>query len=570
MRLPRVVVLVVGAMILPPPGALAGSPDGASADGPVTVLEPIFVEASTGAPWIYFSEPGFEVISHCSSSFNQTYARALELAAAARLEVLPESFWGNTPTPIKIVLYDRKPEQQGGFGRGSPIDLNWVSGDGGSVGADVLQHSDLATVGDGDTFINCGNFWNVDDNLGNFSVDPDSDIRLGLRVPRLPAWFVAGMVGPSGLYSNRIIEAAEFSCALVLPSSFWISGAETTALQNEAKDKRRNGEVRRRREMLPLGEMFSGAGRADRDNLWNCEAALLVRWGLYGSGSRQAFLDFVDETSREPVTEPLFRRYMGMGYAEALGRLGDYLPGAASEPIRIAIAPPRGKPLDSREATSPEVARIIGDWGRLEGRSSGASLVMENYQYKRDCLEEADRLFERINRRGDTEPLFLAAFGLYEAQIGYTGRARDALEAATRAGVVRPAAYVELARIRFNDALPSIREGIGDLSVAEFTEITGLLAKARVQMPAFLPSYDLLARVLEHAPSVPTRADIWPLKDALDLFPQDAAMACRVAKLYRAMGMPGEAAAVVDRAGRFSDSDKGRALLAQFRSGQSK
>ena len=61
-----------------------------------------------------------------------------------------------------------------------------------------------------------------------------------------------------------------------------------------------------------------------------------------------------------------------------------------------------------REATSVEIARIIGDWGRLEGRTLG----MENLEYQRECLDQADRLFERVYRRGSSDPPFLAAFGL--------------------------------------------------------------------------------------------------------------------------------------------------------------
>jgi tetratricopeptide (TPR) repeat protein len=555
-------------ILLCPLAALSGPSDNSYSPGEVTVLEPVFVEASSGNPWFYFSVPGFEVISHCPEGFNETYARALQISTAARLAVLPASFWGDMPTPMKIVLYNREPEAHGAFGGGNPIDLKWSSADGRSVGMGSIQHSHPVTVGDGDTFINCGNYWNVQASIDNFSVDPDSDMRIRNRVPEFPTWFLEGMEGQYGLYPNRIIQSAMFTCTLVLPSATWISYSETEAVQNEAKERHKDGKAHRW-EMLPLADVFSGSVAADKRDLGNSEGALFVRWGLYGSGNRRGFLDFVDRASREPVTEQLFRRCLGIGYDEALMRLNDYLPKAVSGPISVPIAVPEKTP-DLREASSVEVARIIGDWGRLEGRSLGTasfdngSLAMGNFQYQRDCLDQADRLFERVYRRGNTDPLFLAAFGLYELQVGDNVRARDALERATKAGVPRPRAYVDLARMRLDESLPSVQGGIGDLSEEDFSEITDLLTTARVQMPSLLATYDILARVLEHAPKKPDREHIRPLEEAMELFPRNASLAYKLANLYGDLGLTEQATAVINRATRFSDSDQSRALLAEF------
>jgi hypothetical protein len=218
------------------------------------------------------------------------------------------------------------------------------------------------------------------------------------------------------------------------------------------------------------------------------------------------------------------------------------------------------RPLHVREASSVEIARIIGEWGRLEGRKIG----MENLEYQQECMEQSERLFARVYRRGNSDPLFLAAFGLYELQIGDEVRARDALEAATRAGVLRPRAYVELARLKLDDALPSVEEGIGDLGDADFDAITALLTTARVQMPSLLATYDVLARALEHAPRKPDGEHLRPLEDAVTLFPGNAALAYKVASIYERLGMRDEAAAVINRALKFSDSDQDRVLLTEF------
>jgi hypothetical protein len=547
-----------GIALLRPLAALLGGPR-AAADDDVTVLEPVFVEASTGDPWSYFTVPGFEVISHCPEDFNLTYARALRRATAARLAVLPEGFWGDMPTPMKIVLYDREPARGGGFLRGNPIDLAWISGDGASVGSGTVQHSYPVTVGDGDTYINCGNYWSVQTNSENFSVDPDSDIRLENRMPRLPGWFIAGMEGQFGLYPERIIQASAFSSAVVLESATWVSTEETLAILGEAKARKKDAKGYRPKEMLPLGELFRG-GTAARRELWNSEASLLVRWGLYRSGKRQAFLDFVSNAAREPASEAMFRKFLGMGYAEAEQRLGDYLPEAVSGPIRVPMAEPPEREPAIREATSTEVARIIGDWGRLEGRTLG----MADLEYKGECLDQADKLFERIRLRRTSDPLFLAAFGLYEIQAGDSVRAREALETATAAGVLRPRAYVELANLRLDEGLPSVQHGIGDLEPAEFAAIVGLLTTARVQMPSLLATYDVFARALEHAPSRPTLEDLRPLEEALELYPQNTALAYKVANLCREEGYAERAALIVERAASFSDTDEGRTLLTKF------
>jgi tetratricopeptide (TPR) repeat protein len=556
-RSPRLLMQLTLLSVLVGPAQNLGA---SSADDKVTVMEPVFVEASSADPWDYFSVPGFEVISHCPDSFNETYARALQLATAARLAVLPANFWGELPTPMKIILYNRRPERKEGFSRGSPIDLNWVSGDGGSVGSGTVVHSYPVTVGDGDTYINCGNYWDVRTDSDDFTVDPDSEIRIGTRVPKLPAWFVAGMEGQYGLYPNCIIRSTAFSTAVVLPSALWISTAETLAIQQEARDKHKDARDRRRRATLSLSLLFSGAVPPDERDLGNSEGALLVRWGLFGSEYRQAFLRFVDAASREPVTEDLFRKSFGFGYDEALARLDAYLPKAVTDPIVVSFTAPAEKPLHVREASSVEIARIVGDWGRLEGRTIG----MENLQYQQECMEQAERLFARIYRRGNSDPLFLATFGLYELQVGDDVRAREALEAATRAGVLRPRAYVELARLKLDDALPSVEEGIGDLGTADYEEVTGLLTTARVQMPSLLATYDVLARALEHAPAKPDGEHLRPMEEAMALFPRNAALAYKLANLYERLGMRDEAAAVINRALKFSDSEQDRALLVEF------
>ena len=554
-------MILLGSIVL-----LSNARGAAPGDGKVTVLDPVFVEASpvasgaAGIPWQYFAAPGYEVISRCPNAFNEAYALALKKATAARLAFLPAEFWGDLPTPMKIVIYNRPPDSRESYVQLNPIDLTWSAEDSSILGSDSVRLSHPLTLGDGDAFINCGNYWDIQPRLGDFSVDVDSAILIETRAPRFPSWFVAGVEGPCGVYSHRALRSSFQGDVMVLPNAVWTTTAETVAIQEEAKKMRKDGGKPHVRAMLPLGEVFSDGMGSDQRELWNAEAALFLRWGLFRNGKRQAFLDFVNQATKEPVTEALFRKYLGLGYADVQRQLGDYLPDAASDSITVPIALPPKEPFDIRDATSTEVARIVGNWGRLEGRAAGSL----QFEYQRECLDQADRLFERILARKEKDPLFLAEFGLYALQVADNGRAREALEAATAAGVVRPRAYVELARLRLQTALPGVPAGIGDLNEADFTQIIGLLTTARTQMPSLLSCYFVLERVLEHAPSRPTRQELWPLGEGARLFPQNATLAYKVATLCRNLGYVDDAAAIIDRARGFVDSDKDRALLASF------
>jgi tetratricopeptide (TPR) repeat protein len=543
---------LVGALL---PAAAAA--DATDSSGTV-MLDPIFVDASTGTPWRYYSAPGYEIISHCPDSFNEAYTGALCKATAARLTLLPASFWGRLATPMKIVLYDREPEREDRLGLASPIDLGWV--DGGRALPDTVMLSHPVTVSDGDTFINCGNYWGLKSDPGDLSADPDSALLLECRLPRLPAWFREGLEGPYGLFIDRVVASNPRGDTVVLRAATWISSDETGAIQEEAKRNAESGAKPRDRPMIPLADLFRHAIRGEPEALWASEAALLTRWGLYASGRREAFLGFVDEATREPATEAMFLRRMGMGYSEVLHSLEAYLPAAVGAPIRVPVTAERLEPFQARYAAPREVARILGDWCRMEGRNLGPEYV----DFQRECLKQAELQFSKVVVRRADDPLLLAAYGLYAIQAGEGENARAVLEAATRAGVVRPRAYVELARLRLERALPSVQRGMGDLGEDDYAEILGILQTARQQMPALEGSYTLLARVLEHAPARPAGADVAVLDNALALFPQDAQLAYRVAMLHSRLGEPERASAIIGRAMGFSETEQARRLLSSF------
>ncbi len=543
------------------PVLLARPQSAPAAADEVTVLDPVFVDAGTSSPWRHASAPGFEVLSRCSDDFTRDFARALGRSAAARLAVLPRGFWGELPTPMKMVLYDSEPVRAAGRPWGSPIDLAWAPEDGALIGSGAIRHSYPQTLGDGDEFINCGNYHDLAADSATLSVDPDSAILLDCRVPHLPAWFIRGMVGSHGIFPNRRIVAQASGPTVVLPNALWTTTAETVELQDEARAAAEGKKfARKEHPMIALDRLFAGAYPEGQAELSDAEAALLVRWGLFGPCGRKAFLEFVDASTREPPSEDLFRRHLGIGYDEALRDLGAYLPQSTVASLTVPMEEPARAPVRVRDATDAEVARILGAWGQFEGRSTS----IRDADYRRECSERADRLFKRVEERREGDPLFLAEYGLHARQSGDNTRAARALGDAARAGVTRPRAYLELARLTLDQALPADMQGVGDLDPASYEAILALLDTARIQMPSLKGSYYLLARVFEHAPTRPKRADLGALDGALALFPQDTALAYQVASTFRRLGYGPEARAAARRAEAFAETDDGRKLIRGF------
>ena len=408
-------------------------------------------------------------------------------------------------------------------------------------------------MGDGDTYISCGNYWRLLAGRSSIVADPDSALRIARRAPAYPNWFTEGLVGRMGVYTHHWIEHSATGVQLIVPAASWISAGESEAIRKEPERPVR---------MPPLAKLFE-AGPHPADAAWESEASLFVRWGLLGSepagaGQRPAFLAFLDRSCGEAVTEALFRKEFGFGYAECERRLSEFLPSAVGHTVRLPIAGVAAQ-WALRDATSVEVARILGDWGRLEGRAQGLLIG----DYERASPGPGRPAFQaRQGARGGGP--HLAAYGLYEAQVGDGASARDALEAAARAGVVRPQAYLTLARLRLEDALPWPESGIGDLSGPEFASLLALIRTAQAQDPSLAASYELEARLLEHGPVLASAGELGLLERRLGLFPRDARLAYQVATVFRRMGEGREARVIAGRSLALADTPEGAALLRSF------
>jgi hypothetical protein len=120
--------------------------------------------------------------------------------------------------------------------------------------------------------------------------------------------------------------------------------------------------------------------------------------------------------------------------------------------------------------------------------------------------------------RGSRDPQLLASLGLYERAAGQEDRARKFLTAAVAGKVARPEAYLELARLRYADALAKPAAGEA-FSTAQIAGITDLLYVARHQPPHLVEIYQLLADTWLHSAEKIPRDDALVLIQGALLFP---------------------------------------------------
>jgi hypothetical protein len=333
------------------------------------------------------------------------------------------------------------------------------------------------------------------------------------RLPALPPWFVSGVL--------TLFGRATFSeDALTLERQDWLSEIGSAALKAGPASNRA---------LLPLADFFAGdlsSGDPAQNEalaLWQAQAALFVRWGLAGRNAprRQALWKFVARAATEPVTETLFRDCFGLDFAPAHQQLTTYLPEAMRD--RLALRPtqrPRVPDYSLRPAAEDEIARLKGDWERLEIAYVKTQFPVLAPKY----AEQARRTLLRAYDAGSRDPRLLAVLGLCEVDAGNDPAARPYLEdAATRTKTLRPRAACELARLRFASR-PS-------LTAEQAAEILAPLLAALEQQPPLPEIYELIADVWSASTRPPTRDQLAVLEAGVRLFPRRPALVYRTADL---------------------------------------
>lgn len=312
-----------------------------------------------------------------------------------------------------------------------------------------------------------------------------------------------------------------------------------------------------RRALVSMDVLFAPERpRRDRAPLWDAQAYAFVHLCLYGNGKRyqKPFIKFIDRLSREPVSEELFKECFGMSYNRMAIEIRGYTEFTAHQYVRYQAT--KGKkvfedppPIELREATEAEVGRIKGEALRLAGNTDDArSALIAPYI------------------RGSRDPRLLASLGLFELSAGQDDRARKFLEAAAKANAVRARAYLELARLRYRDALAQPGGTAGKLSPEQSAAVLQPLHIAHRQPPPQLAVYELMLEVWQNSITTPpARESFTTLLEGLDRFPGSLKLVYQTAEFGSQNGFPEQAARLADYGLKVSRTDEAKSRFAQLK-----
>lgn len=546
---------------------LPGSPSSRGAGADTVVMRQVVVEASH-ADWLYVSGPGWELVSRCGPQITRWYAEGLFREPLLDRDSPGINLLARPAVPSIYILYAAPPDgdESAGILPGPMTVAPARSPFFGPIrpwpevfGDDVVFDKEIAAV--------VANFWHWRPRgliWGDFGLLP---VQLAQTVPPFPDWFAAALDGPFGI-SNALPLAHKRA----LPAMFWVSRQQVDAAIAASRARAVSAaqralldapdgvvplqpflvEAKTRIQLLPMAELFRerGPDEGPPPMLWRAQAGLFVRWALFGvpassplhAAHREAFDRLLARSRREPVTEEIFRQCYGFGYPEMQEQLIAYLQRAGASIVSIPYQhiefwPPPIRRFTLRPATEWEVGRMIGDWQRMKGESLKDAEPALAQRY----LAEAGKLLRRVCAAGVGDPGLLAVYGLYEFDMGNATAAESLLEASVRGHVVRPAAYVALARIWLRQAEGGPEAGAKELSEQKERAILGLMRQARAQ--AMLPdsAYETMIEAMAGRRAKPAADDLALLQEGVLSFPRDVKLAADAAELAERIADPDRA-----------------------------
>lgn len=514
-------------------GLASGVRELAAAEPKVIALPPFLVEeAAQPLPWRYAQVDDWEVLSTCSDRLTRALVTNHQRLHQLLAELVPPALQFRTTEKQALLFIDSAHQP--------PSSQEVVT----AMALTAAEHDRLADVAappdDGRlrrrppppryAFLPNLRLWDRDGGA-LFAVVRESEFnanRVALtadyvsyllrhRLPALPPWFVSGVL-------TSFARGRFTADSLTLEPLDWPLQSGSAALKAGAEANRA---------LLPLAEFFAGdlpAGDASGELwVWQAQAALFVRWGVAGRGAprREALWKFVARAATEPVTEAMFRECFGFDFAAAQQQLAAFLPEAMQERLPLRPAQ-RGRTaeLALRPATEVEIARIKGDWERLEIGYVKAQfpVLVEKY------TGQARRTLQRGYERGSRDARLLAVMGLCEVEAGNDATARTWLEEAAGGGkALRPRAAFELARLRLAEGRAS--RGADALTAGQVNAVLAPLLAAREQQPPLPEVYELFAEVWRASAEPPARAQLEVLAEGVRLFPRRSELVARAAEL---------------------------------------
>ncbi len=517
--------------------------------------------------WLYVAVPDCEILSRCDVEQTLAVARHVGDCLQLNMGFVPDEYRAPLALPMSFIMFDREPTNA--LEAVIPESDDWApsSANFGRYFSEPT-HSLEGGINTGDSDTHCtvqnraGKRWMWAGGGSRGPIPRGTLFLLGRCAPALPLWYQCGFDGgPCCL--QRMIGLDE---GLIIATASWINEDETEGILSGAK------RAKTLPKLPPIEELFRQTIVADGDSpaarlspAWMAEAALFLRWGLFGESEtqrhHQAFSTFVERSRAEPVTEAMFRECFGFGYAEMQARLSSYLLEAAVEPVCVDYQsirhysrhPNPGNPpfpsLDTREATPSEVARLLGDWERMQGDE----LRAKNAPLSRAYLDQAGRTLHKCYAKGERDPRLVAVLGLYDFDVGDTVEARSMLSAAIDAGVERPAAYIDLARILFDEARGHPGSADGKFSAQQIAAVLKPLFAVRRKTRLDAKGYLLIAEAWSNSAVRPSLPNLGALNEGLRLYPFDSALILAAARTYLQWGYAAEAEVLIDQKMGFAD-----------------
>ncbi len=556
----RLVLLALGLLAVP----LRAAEDQAVA------LPPFLVEEmSKGPPWRYTEAIGYEVLARCSDATTRRVLEVNHTLYQLLTDILPPSLRIDFTVPKALILYDQEltpaasKEVIAGLLRDTkanePPDIELSNGFRISRGGAAQRQM---------RFLPNMRLWDRDA-MTVFMITRRDDFDASTmalthnyvsylvkgRVPTLPAWFIHGFLA---MYDDIKFAGTRLNLAPLE----WLSLAHTETVKKTPLTAPR---------AAALADLFAHRmPPSDPEQtyeplkLWQATAQLFVRWALdpEGGARKAAFHRFTERAVIVGHSEELFRECFGVDYAAAQTELTAYLPEAVRrtvvfKPEKLTKLPP----LLMRNATDGQIARIKGDWERLE--ISYVKVLFPQLAPK--YLEQARRTLRRAYDRDDRDPRLLAALGLCEVDAGNPAAAQEFLEAAAAIGLERPRANYELGRLRLAQARAKPEGPDGQLNVTQTAWVLAPLFAARAGKPPLPEVYEAIGDTWAASAVAPTRRHLAVLDEGVRLFPRRPALVLRTAELHWRNGFHEEAAPLVEIGLRIADDESSRARAAALK-----
>lgn len=557
--------------------AAEGSPPAA---GPVVELPKFVVTDSRELPpiesWRYAQIQGFEILSNASDKATQGLLNDFEKFKLALSIVLPVP--NRNQVPVSLIL----------CGRGGKFDAFVPAGkdraDAGRASLFLRSREQTAIVIDLEASILNVLSTETDDPAAGVDssrvvVDHNKQLYreyvrylLTSGEQRLPAWFEEGMaqivmamksdrktiIFGEVENPNEITAAAAMTAQMNAAAS--AADADAAALPGAPVEDRDFNAALQHKALVPMSKFFAVTHDAPEamnplgNNTWAKQAYAFVHLCLYGKGGRyqKAFATFLARATKEPVTEAMFKEAFKIGYKDMQLELSSYIDFTVYSHQEINFKG-EGLPLPPavvlRDATLAEIGRIKGE-----------ALVLAGHQ------DTAHTEFIAPYIRGQNDPQLLASLGLSEHAGGQDDRARKFLEAAIAAKVVRPRAYLELARLRYAEGLAHPGGEGGKLSGDQTSAVLAPLLTAQTQPPPMFEIPELLAEAWVHSAVKPRREDVAVLIEAVRQFPARLRLLFQTAGLCAEAGENDKALQMVEFGLKIAPDAKTRAPFEEMKS----